>query len=45
MKNFILFVAVVCGGASFLFYTAAREAPGRLELGHSSMQGRKLALP
>ena len=27
MKNFILFVAIVCGGASFLFYTAAREAP------------------
>jgi hypothetical protein len=27
MKNFILFVAMVCGGASFLFYTAAREAP------------------
>jgi hypothetical protein len=27
MKNFVLFVAIVCGGASFLFYTAAREAP------------------
>jgi hypothetical protein len=27
MKNFVLFVAIACGGASFLFYTAAREAP------------------
>ena len=27
MKNFVLFVAIVCGGASFVFYTAAREAP------------------
>ena len=27
MKNFILFVAIVCGGASFLFYTAAKQAP------------------
>ena len=26
MKNFILFVAIVCGGASFLFFTAAKEA-------------------
>ena len=26
MKSFILFVAIVCGGASFLFFTAAKEA-------------------
>jgi hypothetical protein len=26
MRNFILFVAIVCGGASFLFFTAAKEA-------------------
>jgi hypothetical protein len=26
MKNFVLFVAIVCGGASFLFFTAAKEA-------------------
>jgi hypothetical protein len=25
MRNFILFVAIVCGGASFLFFTAAKE--------------------
>jgi hypothetical protein len=28
MRNFILFVAIVCGGASFLFFTAAKEASG-----------------
>jgi hypothetical protein len=26
MKSFILFVAIVCGGGSFLFFTAAKEA-------------------
>jgi hypothetical protein len=26
MKNFILFLAIVCGGASFLFFTAAKQA-------------------
>ena len=27
MRNFILFLAILCAGASFLFYTAAKEAP------------------
>jgi hypothetical protein len=26
MRNFILFVAIACGGASFLFYSAAEQA-------------------
>jgi hypothetical protein len=26
MKNFILFLAIVCGGVSVTFYTAAKEA-------------------
>jgi hypothetical protein len=26
MKNFILFLAIVCGGASYLFFLAAKEA-------------------
>jgi hypothetical protein len=26
IKNFILFLAIVCGGVSFLFFTAAKEA-------------------
>ena len=26
MKNFILFLAILCGGGSFLFFTAAKEA-------------------
>ena len=26
MKSFILFLAIVCAGASFVFYTAAKEA-------------------
>jgi hypothetical protein len=26
MKNFILFLAIVCGGVTVMFYTAAKEA-------------------
>jgi hypothetical protein len=26
MKNFVLFLAIVCGGVSVMFYTAAKEA-------------------
>jgi hypothetical protein len=26
MKHFILFLAIVCAGASFMFHTAAKEA-------------------
>jgi hypothetical protein len=27
MRNFILFLAILCGGASFLFFNAAKAAP------------------
>lgn len=26
MRNFILFLAIVCGGSSFMFFNAAKEA-------------------